>query len=67
MTADRLTPLTDEDLARMKAELLTEFPDHADYADKDGHVYTCETCDACRTCPLSMDPYNTSGDCLAEK
>ena len=65
-----MTPITDTDIARLKAELLVAFPEHAKPDNADGtpaEVYTCESCDARHTCPLSMDPYNTGGDCLAGK
>jgi hypothetical protein len=29
--------------------------------------FTCDDCQAKRTCPYVFDPYNTDGDCLAEK
>ena len=29
--------------------------------------YTCFTCPEKETCPFAFDPYNTDGDCLAEK
>lgn len=28
---------------------------------------TCESCPINDTCDLAFDPYNTDGDCLAEK
>lgn len=60
-------PHTDEDIAREKADLLREFPHHVIDGDPTKQVYTCEDCGARHTCPFSMDPYNTNGDCLAEK
>ncbi|MEQ8822859.1 MAG: hypothetical protein RIC14_00620 [Filomicrobium sp.] len=30
-------------------------------------TFTCDECDARYTCPYAFDPYNTNGDCLAEK
>lgn len=58
-------PLTDENIARLKADNLKEFPHHA--GAPGAQVYTCENCDDRRLCPFSMDPYNTNGDCLASK
>ena len=29
--------------------------------------FTCDTCSARFKCELVFDPYNTDGDCLAEK
>jgi hypothetical protein len=29
--------------------------------------FTCDTCAVKPTCPCAFDPYNTGGDCLAEK
>lgn len=29
--------------------------------------FTCDDCPAVRTCGFAFDPYNTDGDCLAEK
>jgi hypothetical protein len=29
--------------------------------------FTCDDCQAKRTCPYVFDPYNTDGDCLADK
>lgn len=29
--------------------------------------FTCTTCDEKETCEFSYDPYNTDGDCLANK
>ena len=65
-----MTLLTDADIAAAKADNLAAFPHHAKPPNADGtpaEVYTCESCDARHTCPLSMDPYNTDGDCLAGK
>lgn len=30
-------------------------------------VFTCDRCSDNLTCQFSLDPYNTNGDCLAEK
>lgn len=30
-------------------------------------AFTCDDCPALPTCQFSFDPYNTDGDCLAEK
>jgi len=35
--------------------------------DFDVKDLTCTDCDAKETCPFAFDPYNTHGDCLAEK
>lgn len=29
--------------------------------------FTCDDCRAQKTCDWAFDPYNTDGDCLAEK
>lgn len=58
---------SDEDLDKMKADNLKEFPHHIVDGDPTKKAYTCETCDERRTCPFSMAPYNTNGDCLASK
>ena len=29
--------------------------------------FSCDRCSASRTCDYAFDPYNTNGDCLAEK
>lgn len=60
-------PLTDAQLTKIKADNLREFPDHIVDGDPTKQAYTCEDCSERRTCPFSMDPYNTVGDCLAEK
>ena len=31
------------------------------------NYFTCGMCDAAATCEYAFDPYNTNGDCLAEK
>lgn len=28
---------------------------------------TCHRCDVCLTCDWAWDPYNTDGDCIADK
>lgn len=33
----------------------------------DAQEFTCDTCAARYTCEYVFDPYNTDGDCLAEK
>lgn len=30
-------------------------------------VYTCDDCGAAPHCTLAFEPYNTDGDCLADK
>ncbi len=33
-----------------------------------GHAsFTCDRCSAANECDYAFDPYNTNGDCLAEK
>jgi hypothetical protein len=64
VTNGRKVPLTDADIERMRLDNLKEFPHHLVFG---GHTYTCEECPHRYTCTLSMDPYNTSGDCLASK
>lgn len=29
--------------------------------------FSCDECGASKTCEFAFDPYNTNGDCLAEK
>lgn len=30
-------------------------------------VFTCANCDIVKQCEFAFDPYNTDGDCLADK
>lgn len=60
-TADNITravPWTTEELAGMRWRASSEF---------DVHAFTCDDCPARHKCELAFDPYNTDGDCLAEK
>lgn len=45
-------------LAELRAYVAREFG---------GHDFTCDDCGARFSCPYAFDPYNTAGDCLAEK
>lgn len=49
---------TDEQLAITRAEVVREFS-----IEK----FTCDDCPERWSCFLAFDPYNTDGDCLAEK
>jgi hypothetical protein len=51
-------PLTDKDLEILRYRAVEDFS-----VEK----FTCDDCGARRTCELVFDPYNTDGDCLAEK
>jgi hypothetical protein len=35
--------------------------------DWDISEFSCDHCSAAKTCEYAFDPYNTNGDCLAEK
>ena len=49
---------TDDELAQMRANVVKEF---------DIEKFSCDECGAKHTCMFTFDPYNTDGDCLAEK
>ena len=60
-TADyimRQTPMTPEEMKALRDRMA---------AEHDITVFTCDECGAAARCELSFDPYNTNGDCLAEK
>lgn len=46
------------DVAAFRAEIVEDFCIEE---------FTCDECGAAPTCPYAFDPYNTDGDCLAEK
>lgn len=50
--------LSDEELAARRVRSAELFPID---------VFTCDDCPARWTCEWAFDPYNTDGDCLAEK
>lgn len=52
------TPMTEAELEALRARIAEE-----DGIDK----FTCDDCPSRYRCALSFDPYNTDGDCLAEK
>ncbi len=47
-----------DDLAKVRASSAERFN-----IDK----FSCDDCSASKTCEWAFDPYNTDGDCLAEK
>ncbi|MBR2118480.1 MAG: hypothetical protein IJ935_07380 [Afipia sp.] len=47
-----------EELARRRSVVASDF---------DIDAFTCDDCPAKPTCEWAFDPYNTGGDCLAEK
>lgn len=47
-----------EDLAKRRADVAKDFGIEA---------FSCDECSARTTCEWAFDPYNTDGDCLAEK
>lgn len=49
---------SDEDLAKARSDVADKF---------DIEAFTCDECPAKKTCQFAFDPYNTDGDCLAEK
>lgn len=55
-------PSTDEEIATARADVakLMGIP-------LDEITFSCDDCELKRTCPLAFDPYNTDGECLAEK
>jgi hypothetical protein len=53
---------TTEELAAVRAKIAKRFPEAFE-----GGPLTCDNCAADKTCPYVYDPYNTDGDCLAEK
>lgn len=52
-------PWTDRELEYMRKR--------SNEVDPEGLGFTCDDCGAKRNCALVFDPYNTNGDCLAEK
>lgn len=56
-------PYTEEQLAAIRSRIVNECFDN----DPDFPGFTCDDCPARYKCKLSFDPYNTHGDCLAEK
>jgi hypothetical protein len=49
---------SDEELAKIRAVTVADFPID---------VFSCDDCGARKTCEFAFDAYNTDGDCLAEK
>jgi MoaA/NifB/PqqE/SkfB family radical SAM enzyme len=49
---------SDETLAELRASAAKQF---------DIDAFSCDDCSARKTCEWAFDPYNTNGDCLAEK
>ncbi len=57
--AAKLGPeLTDEEIKKLR-ERAVEYVGETEF--------TCDDCRDRRTCEWAFDPYNTNGDCLAEK
>lgn len=55
------TPMDEEQLAAYRASVIAS---HVEFGID---AFTCDDCPARYTCKLAFDPYNTDGDCLAEK
>ncbi len=51
-----------EQLAEIRAHVVEKFSEAYGITE-----FTCDQCSAVRTCEYAFDPYNTDGDCLAEK
>lgn len=49
---------TDAEQAARRANVAKEF---------EISEFSCDHCSAAKTCDYAFDPYNTDGDCLAEK
>lgn len=58
MNVERPEPLTEAKLVALRAEVVATF---------DVDKFTCDACGFRHRCELVFDPYNTDGDCLAEK
>lgn len=61
MTIDSIMlkePLLEDELASIRQRMVEEYG---------VTEFTCDTCPARYKCTLAFDPYNTDGDCLAEK
>jgi hypothetical protein len=56
------TERTDEEVAALRASKVEFFSEHFDLTE-----FSCDRCAAVKTCEFAFDPYNTDGDCLAEK
>lgn len=52
------TKRTNDELAKRRAATVEAWGEHN---------FTCDNCLDKWTCDFSFDPYNTDGDCLAEK
>jgi hypothetical protein len=50
---------SEQQLLALRSEIILKF----NYIDK----FTCDECPFKTTCEYVFDPYNTNGDCLAEK
>lgn len=59
-------PLTDVDLVQLRAKNIAWQDKHIGPVPAD-IVFTCDGCGDAPTCEFVFDPYNTDGDCLAEK
>jgi hypothetical protein len=55
---------TDAELAKMRDDVIQHLNRIHHYEDIN---FTCDECDQRHVCPFVYDPYNTDGDCLAEK
>ena len=53
--------LTNEQLVQLRAKTVAFHNERTDI------VFTCDDCAAATECEFVFDPYNTDGDCLAEK
>ena len=62
-------PPTQEAVDHFK-KVCDEHPGLKRYFDQNGitlTMLTCSRCAGCSGCDFAFDPYNTDGDCLAEK
>lgn len=56
---------TAEQLVQLRAKMTDWHREHLGL--EEGVVFTCDGCSAAHDCEFVFDPYNTDGDCLAEK
>lgn len=60
------TSRTSADLVQLRAKSLA-FAADSGWPLPAGVVFTCDDCASAPECEFVFDPYNTDGDCLAEK
>ena len=61
LTLDR--PRTPTEIEELRAKMEKHYSPHIVYPD----VLTCDNCKDVAICTCAFDPWNTRGDCLAEK